>query len=389
MGAGEWQLPAFFKAREMGLRIITVDKDPKAPGFEFAHEHFLVDTRDVKGCCQIAEEKKISGVMTMATDYALPAVSFVAEKMGLPGLPYETTLTCIDKAKVKEQLCSNGVPTADWQCHTKISLLQLLQDHPSHLHFPLVIKPSIGCGSKGVSLMKDRESLQTYISAVGEDDKFLIEEYLEGPEVSVEGIIYNNEITHLAITKKYLSAPPYFVEMGHDIPANLPQESEEAILSTSERALQALKLNNCAYHIEIRLTSKGPMIIEVGARIGGGTIGSDLLPLATGFDMVSATLRMSMGLDLVISKPKHKSFASVRFFTQKSCGTLKEVVVDKSIIGLKGLQKTCFLINQGEAVRPLRSSSDRMGYVIASGERRKDVEECLKKAMEGIHFTIV
>ena len=164
--------------------------------------------------------------------------------------------------------------------------------------YPCISKPVDNAGSRGVMLIKCREELKEavrYSFANGRRGGVIIEEYLQGSEVSVEVMALEGDIHILQVTDKLTTGAPHFVEMGHSQPSCLGKKAVDSIKDLAVRAVKSLGIYNGPAHVEIMLTEAGPRLIELGARMGGDCITTHLVPLSTGIDMVELAIRISLG----------------------------------------------------------------------------------------------
>jgi len=381
IGAGEYQVPAIIAAKKAGYFVVATDISPDAPGFAISDVSACVDIKDVEGTLSVARAEGVEGVVSVCVDYAVPSVAYVAQELGLVGLSYEAARVCRSKRLVRERLKAAGLSGVSFETARRDDDLEQMS---RRLSYPVIVKPEYGTGSKGVTLVGSPDALPDAVIAssdasAGED--VLIEEYVPGPEVSVEGLIYKGRVNIVAVTDKIVTPPPFFVEIGHTVPSVLPISDISRIKELSATVLNALAVNDTAFHIEMKITPDGPKLIEVGCRLGGGTITTDLVPLATGVDMVAAAVGLAMGEEPSLTPLRYKA-AAVRFLTPPAGRVVRVGALDDAY-GVEGVKEIRINIGVGDIIYPLRSSADRMGHVIALGENSaaaaKACEEALKK----------
>ncbi len=392
LGGSEMQLPIIKKAREIGLSTLVIDKNPLAPGLKESEFGEVVDTTDKQGALAVAKKYQVKGITTLGSDAPVRTIAFLGEKLGLPGIREEVARAVTDKGILRKRLKKLGLPQP---CFREVELKSKVKSQKSKvksqnlkLKFPVVVKPVNSWGSRGVKVVEEIESLPLAISEAKEysSQRVIIEERLEGKEVSVESLTRKGKTNVLSITEKILTPPPYCVEIGHIIPAKLSLEEKESIENLVKRVIKLLGIDNSPSHIEIKLTKEGPQIVEVGARLGGGYITSHLLPLATGIDILRATLFLSLGKPFEV-KPLWKRTAGISFLTPPP-GKVKKVSGKEEAERYKGIEKVSISLNPGDIVRRLRSSKDRIGFIIACGENRKEVLRNLNQAKGKIKIEI-
>ena len=199
-----------------------------------------------------------------------------------------------------------------------------------------------------------------------------MEEYLDGPEVSVEVMVVDGKVHILQITDKITTGAPHFVEMGHTQPSQLPSETQQQIREVADIACKSLGIDKGPAHVEMKVTSRGPVMIELGARMGGDNITTHLVPLSTGIDMVKATIMIALGEEPDIIPTLHCSSA-IRYF-EVPFGTIKSIKGVEEANKIAGIKQITFTKEVGEESTPIECSNDRIGFVIAQG---KDANEAI------------
>ena len=380
LGAGLLQIPTIRCAKKMGLDVLVADMNPDAIGFkESGIKKFVVSTTDTAGILDVARRENIDGILTAASDVPMPTVAAVCEELGLHGVSRKCALQCTNKAEMREALEIAGVPIP------KFAVVRSAEDAINvgkYFEGKVVVKASDNSGNRGISMVDDcRNSYElqnafNYALVISHDKRVLIEEYMNGEEFSVEGISINGVYHAIQVTDKITNGSPYFVEMGHTQPSVQPHEIINSIIKIAGDAAKALGIANGPSHAEIKLTSEGPKIVEVGARLGGGCITSHLVPLSTGVSMVKAAIQNSIGESPDIEH-KFSKGAAIRFFDSHK-GTITAFENVESALSMPGVIEISFFKNVGEDIGELKTGLDRVGYVIAQGEDREDaVKKCV------------
>ena len=213
VGASVLQLPAIVKAKEIGLYVAVADFNLKAVGIPYADKFYEVSTIDEEGIYQAAKDFKADGIMTLATDMPMRSVAYATSKLGLVGISYNTAIKATDKGEMIKAFDAGGV---EHPWYFIISSLKELRDIKEHISFPCISKPVDNAGSRGVVLIKNSDELDNafvYSSSNGRTGKVIIEEYLQGNEVSVEIMAIDGIIHVLQITDKLTTGAPHFVEL--------------------------------------------------------------------------------------------------------------------------------------------------------------------------------
>lgn len=386
VGASVLQLPAIKHAKELGYYVGVADYDPNAVGIPFADEYYNVSTIDEKGICQAAKEFRADGIITLATDMPMRSVAYTCEQLGLVGISYDTAIKSTDKAEMIRAFEQAGV---EHPWHYVISSPADLVDIVHKVTYPCITKPTDNSGSRGVMLAHTPEELltaATYSAENGRGGNVIIEEYMEGPEVSVEIIAYHGIPHVLQITDKMTTGAPHFVETGHTQPSGLSEETQNRICDLACRAVTSVGITDGPAHVEMIITKNGPKMVELGARMGGGCITTHLVPLSTGIDMIKATIDCAFGLTPDIT-PQHNKGAAIRFFLPPY-GVIEDISGVNVAKTLPGIQEITFTKQIGEHSLPLASGADRVGYVIAQGNTPEQAVTRCTKAIDEIHFTV-
>ncbi|MEE1396384.1 ATP-grasp domain-containing protein [Ruminococcus sp.] len=386
IGASILQLPAILKAKELGYYVGVADYNPEAIGIPYADEYFNISTIDIDGVVEVAKRFKPNGIMTLATDMPMRAVAAACRELGLPGISPDTALKATDKAEMIKAFEAHGVEHPWYYVVSDRSVFDLIVRQAS---YPCIIKPTDNAGSRGVVLCHDKSELikgYEYASHESRGGTVIIEEYLQGPEFSVEVMVVDGVPHVLQITDKITTGAPHFVEMGHTQPTSQPQYVQEKIKDLACRAVKAVGINVGPAHVEMILTEQGPKMVELGARMGGDCITTHLVPLSTGVDMVAATIKLACGEEADI-EPKWCKGSAIRYFDTPA-GVLKGIDGVEKARSIPGVEEISFVHDIGETLGEIGSSVDRIGFVIAQGETINDAVEICEKAQSLINIKI-
>lgn len=368
IGASILQLPAIKKAKEMGLYVAVADYNPEADGIPFADEYFNVSTIDEEGIYKAAKDFKADGIMTLATDMPMRALAYACERLGLVGISYDTAVKSTDKGEMIKAFEAAGV---EHPCYHIIKD-NIDLEKIDGLTFPCITKPTDNSGSRGVMLVHNMDELRAavdYSAENGRTGSVIIEEYMTGPEVSVEVVVIDGAPHILQITDKLTTGAPHFVEMGHSQPSQLPEDTCERISDLASRAALAVGIENGPAHVEIIVTEDGPKLVELGARMGGDCITTHLVPLSTGIDMVKATIDVCLGRKPDVERKWNKG-AAIRYFDTPN-GIISKIEYDSSITD-DNVFEVNFVKHIGDKIGNVNSSVDRIGYVVSRGDTAQD-----------------
>lgn len=386
IGASILQLPAIRKAKELGYYVGVADYNPNAIGIPYANEYFNVSTIDVDGVVEVAKKFQPDGIMTLATDMPMRAVATACKELGLPGISTETALKATDKGEMIQAFEKHKV---EHPWYAIIPNRDALTEQLEKMTYPCIMKPTDNAGSRGVVLCHNADDVISnyeYTHAESRSGAVIIEEYLQGPEFSIEVMVVNGEPHVLQITDKNTTGAPHFVEMGHTQPTSQPEDIQSKIKDLARRAVKAVGINVGPAHVEMILTAQGPKMVELGARMGGDCITTHLVPLSTGIDMVAATIKLACGEEADIT-PKWNKGAAIRYF-DTPVGVLKSIDGIEEAKAIPGVQEISFVHGAGEKVGEIGSSVDRIGFVIAQGDNTILAVDTCEKVLHTITFDI-
>ena len=366
VGASVLQLPGILKAKDMGLYVGVADYNPNAIGIQYADEFFNASTMDEDAVLKAAEEFKPDGIMTLATDMPMRGVAKVSERLGLHSISYATAVKATDKFEMIKAFKEHDVPSPWYYLVRSIEDLKALEDQ---VRFPCIIKPTDNAGSHGVAKVDSFPELLSsyeYSHEYSRHGNVIVEEYLEGPEVSVEVMVVSGKVHILQITDKLTTGAPFFVELGHSQPSSLSPEIQKQIRDVASAACLAVGIDQGPAHVEMKVTSRGPVMIELGARMGGDNITTHLVPLSTGIDMVKATIQVALGEEPDITPTLHCGSA-IRYF-EAPLGVIKSISGIEEARLVPGVMQITFTKDVGEESVPIHCSNDRLGFVISQSD---------------------
>lgn len=358
------------RARELALRPVLLVADPgKYPYIESDEiEHQVLDTGDLAALGQAcaALDGQIVAV-TSSSEYFVATAAELAGSLGLPHPDPAAVRACRDKASQRRALRAAGLAGPDFASATDPDAAA---EAAQRIGLPVVIKPTAGSGSIGVRRCADAGQVRAAADAIlrgtlaglPAQRTVLVEQYLDGPEFSVETL--DEQV--VGVTAKHLGSEPYFVEIGHDFPAPITDERRLSIGEAALSALRALGLGWGPAHVELRLTSAGPRIVEVNPRLAGGMI-PRMVEAATGIDLIGHAVARAAGRDEPVL-PTRAAAASIRFLVAASSGRLAAVSGLDAARQQPGVIEVALTGQLGQDVVLRHSFQDRLGYVIASGE---------------------
>lgn len=295
IGANSFQNRLIIKAKEMGYETHVFAWQCGDIGEKTADYFYPISIVEKEQILEECKRIKPCGIASIASDLAVITVNYVAEALGLPCNEYRHSAICTNKYEMRRAFMDGGVPCPRF---LKVSAVPD-ENELAGFSYPLIVKPTDRSGSRGITKVMSYEELASAIDLAVEhsfEKCAVIEEYIDGDEYSCECISYNGKHSFLAFTKKYTTGAPHFIETGHRQPSDIPAEHQDCIKASIFKALDSLNIKNGASHSEFKLLANGDIrIIEIGARMGGDCIGSDLVQLSTGVDFVAAVVDIACG----------------------------------------------------------------------------------------------
>ncbi|MEU8513836.1 pyridoxal-phosphate dependent enzyme [Kitasatospora sp. NPDC048722] len=383
--------------RDLGLTPVLLTNSPERyPGV--ADTGCEVVTCDTNSAAALREtvratwrREEIAGVAT-TSDFYLPAVAGLTTLLGLPGNSVESMAACRDKALTRARLAQAGVR------QPRFAILADPAEVPeavARIGLPCVVKPADDSGSNNVLLCSTTEQavaqsrviLAETVNVRGQATAgtVLVEEYLDGPEFSVETFSWAGEVRCVGITQKHLGGPPHFVEHGHVFPAAVPPHVADDLTGAARRAVRAVGLTNGAAHTEVRLTPEGAAVIEVNGRLAGGMI-PELVRLSTGINLLEEQVRAALGRPPRLDRAPTRA-AAIRFLLVEREGTFSHVSGTEAAQAVEGIRHVTVTARPEQRVEPAKNAYHRLGYVIAEGETPDAAAELCAKAHD--ELTIV
>lgn len=358
IGASYLQLPLIKKAKELGYTthvFAWAANDVGEKEADFFYPISIVEKDEILAKCQ---EVGICGICSIASDLAAITVNYVANKMGLNANSMHATSISTNKHLMREAFAKHGDPSP------RSYLVDSNADFDNlDISFPAIVKPTDRSGSRGIYKINTRAEIKDAVESAleeGFEKKALVEEFAEGQEYSVEYVSYHGKHHFLALTLKYTTGAPHFIETGHLEPAPVDDETLSKVKAVVEHALDSLELTEGASHSELKIDNNGNIkIIEIGGRMGGDCIGSDLVHYSTGIDFVKAVIDVACGKEPDLNPNQEPQPARVVFiFTEEDKNEFERIESEEPDKILRVVDKHFDLIGK------TTDSSNRAGCYI-------------------------
>lgn len=373
-GVGPLQKSIINRAKLMGLFTMGIDPAKDATCKDEVDAFEVVGGQDYEGTCAVVEKYGIDAIVTAATDKPLVMMARIAEKYGFPFYSVETARWSTDKFQMKQRFMEGGVPCAKGRLVKTVAEVE-------DFEYPVIIKPRDNSGSRGVKLCRSKEELSASMNEafeVSKLDTILVEEFIEGPEYSIESLHYDGKGEVIQFTEKKTTEFPYNVELGHIQPANISKENQEKIREIVAKIGKALHFENCPSHTELKINERGIYVIETSPRLGGDYITSTLTPLSTGINVEDQLLHIALG-DKIEIEPKQVQYSGVRFFAFDEGREIKHVPDAEFVKGWPHVVDFSFNLKEGDKVNRITSSLNRYGQLILQAGNRDAIEEAFDK----------
>lgn len=386
LGTGIMQIPALKAARNMGLYVYAADVNDKAPGIPLAHEFLHIDLRDKEKMAQAAEtisrKRSLDGVFTAGTDFST-TVAWVAEKLGLPGISYETALNCTDKGRMREVFAKAKIPSPPF------CVVREGSSTPGELPpMPVVVKPVDNMGARGIRKIDREEDLPEAIESALTYSRALtcvVEGYVPGPEYSIDSLVYGGNLSLCGFADRHIHFPPCFVEMGHTIPGDMDAETMSRIMDVFTRAVLALGIHNGAAKGDVKLSPDGPVIGEIAARLSGGYMSGWTFPYSSGVEVTKAAINIALGLPPGNLHPIHSRVSAERAFISIP-GSIKSLEGEAAASSLPHVKNLFLARKSGDRIVFPRNNVEKCGNVISCAHTR---EEAVKAAEDAVRMMLV
>lgn len=372
IGASYLQEPLIQKAKSMGIETHVFAWAANDVGEKSADYFYPISIIEKEQITQKCREIGIDGICTIASDLAVITVNYVANQLHLNANSMECTRLSTNKHLMREAFEKNGDPSP-----RSILVEDVMDLSGVTLQYPVIVKPLDRSGSRGITKLESAEGLREAIENAKEqgfEKKALVEEFAIGQEYSVEFISWKGKHHFLAVTEKFTTGAPHFIETGHVEPARLSDEMCEQVKRVVSHALDSLQITMGASHSEIKIDQDGNIrLIEIGGRMGGDYIGSHLVEWSTGVDFLENVICVALGQDINIES-KHKSYAAaVRFVFGKDDLKALNIIQREHPEYLK-------IVDVSDDIEGnIADSSDRHGMYLMVAENREAFEQYLPK----------
>jgi biotin carboxylase len=378
LGAGPAQLGLLEAAHDAGVFAIAVDRDPGAPGMALADRRAILSAEDELGIARLAEAERVEGVIAPGIDWPVGIAARVAARRGLPHpLEPSSAALAVSKLRQRERFEAERVPQPRWRVVT---------GPEDDLLVPCVVKAPDRQGQRGLSLVADERELRPAIAQAIEaarNGQVLVEELVEGPELTVNAFSVGGEFAPLTVTDRITAEPPAFgVALAHVWPA---EDGAAQAADVARRAVEALGIRDGPTYTQIRLGPDGPKVMEVAARLGGGH-DAELCQAALGIDLNRLALCAALGEPVEAPSPEPRVGGATTAFLVAPAGELQAPPAVDEAGAAEGVLAVRVYRRPGFRFGELRTGADRAGAVLAAGNSRAEAWERARAAAALIRF---
>jgi biotin carboxylase len=391
VSAGMMQIPAIRTANSLGLYVIASDRNPNAPGFAYCDERVVIDSKDIDGHVSFALENRarlnIRAVFA-GSDVAI-TVAAVTNALGLPGIPLEVAQRSNNKSLMKERWLRDKIPTP---YGAEVQTLDEARQVLRHVGLPAIVKAVDNAASRGSMKIQAEEELEQALEnakAASRTGTAIIEEYVFGPEQSVETIVWKGRHYYIGMADREFGFHPFHIETAHVDPSELPTDKQRRIYEVVDAAADSLGIDFGPAKADMIWTSKGPMILEMPARLSGGFHSQYTTPLSTGKDPIRAVMEISLGRPLdecLLTEKYSRTAVCAGLFPPQ--GRIKEIKGIEEARAIEGIAQIIVTKGVGETVLDYIDNGCRFCWVIAVGDTKKHALDLVNGARSTINFDI-
>jgi carbamoyl-phosphate synthase large subunit len=381
LGGGEWQTPTIRLAKSLGYRVLVTDIYTERPGYRFADEHEVIDITDREATLRAAERHRIEGIVCDTTDVGVPTMAWVAERLGLAGIGYETALNFTNKHRMRRVTSTAGVPTPRFAAARNLDEAWRALDD---IGLPAVVKPVDNQSSRGVHIIRDRDALAAAFADAARNTRsgeVLVEAFLDGVEVTVESFCVNGEVFAVGISDK--DHFPHRPEVANRLtyPAKFGPHVLERIRTVNAMVICALGLKTGIAHAEYMVVETEPYLVEIAARGAGSRVYSHIVPYLAGAPVPEAYLRFVMGAGMGIRPDSRPRAANLAFFSFPA-GMVREIAGLEEARAIPGVEEILLEFGVGDCLQPPDDDRSRPGFTVVLGETRAGVLATTAQVME-------
>lgn len=368
VGCGWMGRPYLSRARARGLEVAVLDSaaafswPETAAALGPADRGYVVHGTDTEAWYAAAGEALADGPVDAVLAFSEPhvlAAALLAEELGVPGPGLRAATTSRNKLLQRGLFARHGIRQPEH------AVARGADDaiRWARGRYPVVAKPLSNSGSLGVEVISDAVGLTRWVAAAEPGRPFLLEEYLAGPEYSVEAVVQDGSVLFRSLTAKTVTSPPYCVELQHWIPGSTDPLTVTAAAEVLDQVVGALGMGSGLVHLELKLEAGGFHVVEVAVRTPGDHL-TDGIEAATGVDLYDSAIAVALGVVPSVRRTVERSVCI--WFPTGGSGVIEAITDSATLLAYAGVVKAEIDYGTGGEVRPLVSSMERLGVVIVA-----------------------
>lgn len=388
VAGGNWQVPLIKKLRDLGAYVVNTNLYPDSIGFQYANVGLVADVKDIEENLKIAKYYQPDAILTDQSDIAVPTVAKLCEELGLPGIGYNIAMQFTNKVMMRDFCFKNNLPTPRYRCcQNESEVIDFIKE----INKPVVIKPPDNQSSRGVQKIDDLASVHhAFIDAIRHTSskQVLVEEYIEGTELTVEGIKITEKHITLAISEKHHYEHNQMIANRLLFSRENKEIDFDKLIKQHDYMIEAMQLPFGLTHTEYKYHNENFYLIETAARGGGTKISSHIVPLLSGVDTYKVLLMLAMGekiyVDSINYNYSNSEKTSVLHFFDFEPGLVKKISGLEKARSLHGVIDLELNFKVGDMICQSSDDRSRHMHVIAYGKNTEFVLETARKAREQI-----
>ena len=392
LGGTRFVLPAIEAAHRLGAHVITCDYLPGNYAHRFSDQYCNVSTVDSEAVLKAAMDLKIDGILSYASDAGAVSAAYVAQKMGLPGNPYESVCILQNKGRFRRYLKEHGYHVPRAKAYDSI---EEAEEERTLWEFPVIVKPTDSAGSKGVSRVDTPEGIapaarRAVSSSI--EGRFLIEQFItqDGYSTDSDSFSIGSDLVFCTFNDQMFdrkASNPY-APAGFMWPSTMRADVQEDLRGEIARLIRELNIGTAIYNIETRLGTDGKAyIMELSPRAGGNRL-AEMLRYATGQDIIRATVQSALGLaiDPVPTQPVYDGFWGEAILHSRLDGIYDGITI-------LGDAKRCAVevdmhVEKGDRVHSFTSGRDEIGTLVLRADSREELEGILRNIDQLVQISV-
>ncbi len=393
LGGIRYIIPVIKAAHQQGYYVITADNVPDNVAHQYSDEYVNVSIVDKEAVLQVAEAKKIDGIMSFGVDPGVVSASYVQEKMGLHSFgPYQSVCILQNKDRFRAFLTDHGFNAPQAKGYSNFA--DALADKNS-FHYPVIVKPTDSAGSKGVTRVNNPDELEKAIPLAFEKSlskHIIIEDFLrpQGHPSDTDCLSVNGKLAFVSFNAQRFDrqAANPFTPSAYSWPSSFTPEQESYLTSEIQRLITLLDMKTAVFNIETRIGENGkPYIMEVSPR-GGGNRLCEMLRQATNVDLITFITRYAVGdtNEKIQQKPYNGNWAEIILHANKK-GKFQSLEVSDSFSGQ--IIETDLWVNKGDEVNPFHGANDTIGTMILKFNSQSDMHHALDNITSWLEIKVI